>query len=109
MAKTQRPEILTGEKEYFFRRDLELIQEIRNQEKSKQEAVHRASHKGHCNRCGGSMHDWSAHGIVGSACSSCSEVAIDLEAMRSMIQGRHGVEVLEAIDKVLISLRSKSA
>ena len=52
MGKTVHPEIVTGEKEYFFRRDRELIQEIRQSEKAKAEATARAAHKGHCNRLG---------------------------------------------------------
>ncbi len=109
MAKQIRPDIITGEKEYFFRRDLELIQEIRAKEKAKADAKERSAHKGHCSRCGGGMHEWTVNGLLGLACGSCNEVAIDLEVMRSMVQGRHGAEVLEEIDKTLQSLRSKSA
>lgn len=69
------------EKEYFFKKDRELIES--RKEKEKREMISNILNQegAHCGSCGGQMKDKNLDGVEYKTCTNCSTVSLSMESI----------------------------
>ena len=107
--KAPREDFRANEEDFFHRRDVELIEEIRQRERAKAEAAEKAAHRGHCATCGGTMRAWHSNGLHGFVCTECEQVELHLQTLQALISNQDSADVLKQISQDLRRARLKTA
>ncbi len=76
------------EDEYFYKKDRELIEKIKESEKQKQELLERTAHYHKCSKCGQHMEEKVFDELAFLACNNCDSVHMSLSTLEK-IQGNH--------------------
>ena len=76
------------EEEYFYKKDRELIEKMKESEKQRVELLNRTSHYHKCGCCGHDMNELVHEDVSLLQCQNCDHVHVSLETLESLTQGR---------------------
>jgi ribosomal protein L37AE/L43A len=76
------------EDEYFYKKDRELIEKMKETEKQKKDVLERTQHYHKCSKCGHGMEERIREEISLLCCHHCDSVHISLKTLESLSQ--HG-------------------
>lgn len=76
------------EEEYFYKKDRELIEKMKETEKKKADLLERTSHYHKCADCGHAMHSKNFEGMDFLQCQTCESIHLPIKSAHMASQGR---------------------
>lgn len=90
------------EKEYFHKKDRELIERLKSEENVKRDLKERSSHQGKCTDCGHGMRELMIDEAQIMFCDNCHGVHLNLETL-DKLNTKHRLK--HAISELLIKAK----
>lgn len=74
------------EDEYFYKKDRELIEKMKTEERQKKDILERTAHYHKCSKCGHGMEERVREEISLLCCRNCESVHISVKTLASLAQ-----------------------
>jgi len=74
------------EDEYFYKKDRELIEKMKTEERQKKDILERTTHYHKCSKCGHGMEERVGEEVSLLCCRNCESVHLSLKTLENLVQ-----------------------
>lgn len=93
------------EREFFHKKEREMIDKIKQNEAAKQDYLERTNHYKKCSHCGSNMHEMTRQDISFLHCDRCESLHIGLNELDHISLHKH--QLREIVSELLIAADEK--